>query len=222
MGPLYRSSGSRTDGRWTLHGAWRGLRDSSQVERGPRVGGAAKAQRWLGAHDRGDELGASDGHGVHSRLCDIWITTPTVSGVPGPAPSAQFGLVLDTLHDKLPHVAAHLETAHADVLACTALPQEICRQIWSNNPSERLNRNIRRRATWSGSSRPQLPHPTRRARGPPPPLPGRPGPLPRHPRRQGRCHVPVDPRQGCGQRADHPRRLTSGRMTQPTTPRLGT
>src|SRR3954462_1613640 len=58
---------------------------------------------------------------------------------------AQFDRVLDALADKLPKVAEHLEGARADVLAFTAFPQEVWRQIWSNNPSERLNREIRRR-----------------------------------------------------------------------------
>jgi putative transposase len=58
---------------------------------------------------------------------------------------AQFDRVLDALGDKLPKVAEHLEAARADVLAFTAFPQEVWRQIWSNNPSERLNREIRRR-----------------------------------------------------------------------------
>ena len=31
------------------------------------------------------------------------------------------------------------------MLAFTAFPQEVWRQIWSNNPNERLNREIRRR-----------------------------------------------------------------------------
>src|SRR5215210_5477031 len=58
---------------------------------------------------------------------------------------AQFDRVLDTLTEKLPTVAEHLEEARADILAFTAFPQEIWRQIWSNNPNERLNREIRRR-----------------------------------------------------------------------------
>jgi transposase-like protein len=58
---------------------------------------------------------------------------------------AQFDRVVDALTEKLPRVAEHLEGARADILAFTAFPKEIWRQIWSNNPNERLNREIRRR-----------------------------------------------------------------------------
>jgi putative transposase len=58
---------------------------------------------------------------------------------------AQFDRVVDALAEKLPTVADHLEGARADILAFTPFPKEIWRQIWSNNPNERLNREIRRR-----------------------------------------------------------------------------
>ena len=57
---------------------------------------------------------------------------------------AQFDRVLNALTDKLPQVAEHLEAARADMLAFTAFPKEVrCR--FGRNPSERLNREIRRR-----------------------------------------------------------------------------
>ncbi|MCW2649270.1 MAG: hypothetical protein JWR32_246, partial [Mycobacterium sp.] len=52
---------------------------------------------------------------------------------------------LDALTDKLPKVAEHLDGARADLLAFTAFPKQIWRQIWSNNPMERLNKEIHRR-----------------------------------------------------------------------------
>lgn len=61
------------------------------------------------------------------------------------AVNAQYDKMLDALADKLPDVHDHLDGARADVLAFTAFPRQIWRQIWSNNPNERLNREIRRR-----------------------------------------------------------------------------
>jgi transposase-like protein len=61
------------------------------------------------------------------------------------AVNAQWDKLLDALAESLPAVHEHLDAARADVLAFTSFPKEIWRQTWSNNPNERLNKEIRRR-----------------------------------------------------------------------------
>jgi putative transposase len=58
---------------------------------------------------------------------------------------AQHAQVVTALEAKFPAAAAHLDEARDDILAFTSFPREIWRQIWSNNPQERLNKEIRRR-----------------------------------------------------------------------------
>ncbi|MCA1709329.1 MAG: IS256 family transposase, partial [Actinobacteria bacterium] len=58
---------------------------------------------------------------------------------------AQHARVVDQLKDRFPEAAQLLEDAREDVLAFTGFPQTHWRQIWSNNPLERLNKEVRRR-----------------------------------------------------------------------------
>lgn len=62
-----------------------------------------------------------------------------------PAVHAQFDRLLDYVQDKLPDVYEHLAGAREEILAFTSFPEGLWQQIWSNNPNERLNREIRRR-----------------------------------------------------------------------------
>jgi transposase-like protein len=58
---------------------------------------------------------------------------------------AQHARVVEQLEERFPDAATHLADAATDVLAFTAFPKEHWRQIWSNNPQERLNKELRRR-----------------------------------------------------------------------------
>jgi putative transposase len=53
--------------------------------------------------------------------------------------------VADGFRLRYPRLAALLDEAETDVLAYLAFPPEHWRQIWSNNPLERLNREVKRR-----------------------------------------------------------------------------
>lgn len=57
----------------------------------------------------------------------------------------QCGYVIERLSSQFPEAAGLLIEAEADLLAFTAFPPGHWRQLWSNNPQERLNREIKRR-----------------------------------------------------------------------------
>jgi transposase-like protein len=58
---------------------------------------------------------------------------------------AQHGRVVEQLEARFPEAAVLLSDAADDILAFSAFPQSQWRQIWSNNPLERLNKEVRRR-----------------------------------------------------------------------------
>jgi putative transposase len=83
-----------------------------------------------------------------SKSSQPWVATlvRTIFDQPDAAEvHAQFDRVVAALEGKLPAAGEHLAAARDDLLAFTAVPREIWRQLWSSNPQERLNRELRRR-----------------------------------------------------------------------------
>ena len=58
---------------------------------------------------------------------------------------AQADRVVAQLQEHFPQAAQMLEDALPDILAFTAFPVSHWQKLWSNNPLERLNKEIRRR-----------------------------------------------------------------------------
>jgi transposase-like protein len=64
--------------------------------------------------------------------------------------AARWDEVADTLTERFPKAAASMRKAKTDVLAFSAFPRAHWRKIWSNNPLERLNREVKRRSNVVG------------------------------------------------------------------------
>ena len=82
------------------------------------------------------------------RRAQPWVATMVRTIYQQPSPQevhAQLERVIAQLQDPFPQVASLLDEAGADVLAFSSFPLAHWKKIWSNNPLERLNKEIRRR-----------------------------------------------------------------------------
>lgn len=78
-------------------------------------------------------------HGLVATLVRSTFAQPNAESV-----REQHARVIDQL-SKFPDAARMLSDVTEELLAFTAFPKEHWRQVWSNNPQERLNRELRRR-----------------------------------------------------------------------------
>ncbi len=82
------------------------------------------------------------------RRVQPWMATMVRTIYQQPSPDevhAQLDRVTDQLGDRFPQVASLLDEAGPDILAFSSFPVAHWKKIWSNNPLERLNKEIRRR-----------------------------------------------------------------------------
>ena len=82
------------------------------------------------------------------RRAQPWVATMVRTIYQQPSPDevhAQLDRVTSQLQDRFPQVASLLDEAGPDILAFSSFPVSHWKKLWSNNPLERLNKEIRRR-----------------------------------------------------------------------------
>ena len=82
------------------------------------------------------------------RRAQPWVAAMVRTIYQQPSPDevhAQLDRVTDQLRNRFPQVASLLDEAGPDVLAFSSFPLAHWKKVWSNNPQERLNKEIRRR-----------------------------------------------------------------------------
>ena len=114
----------------------------------------------------GVELVVSDAHqglrdaiatvfgGASWQRCRTHFMTNLLTRVPRRAQPWVATMVRTIYQHPFPQVASLLDEAGADVLAFSSFPVGHWKKIWSNNPLERLNKEIRRRTDVVGTSSP--------------------------------------------------------------------
>lgn len=85
-------------------------------------------------------LGSAHSKPVNALISTIFAQTTSEAVI------AQYKQVTESLRASFPAIADMLDTALQDLTAFAAMPREHWQKIWSNNPIERLNREIKRRA----------------------------------------------------------------------------
>ena len=86
------------------------------------------------------KIGSARSKPVNALISTIFAQTTTE------AVTAQYKAVTDSLRSSFPEIATMLKAAEADLTGFAPLPREHWQKVWSNNPIERLNREIKRRA----------------------------------------------------------------------------
>ena len=86
------------------------------------------------------KLGSAHSKPVNALISTVFAQTSTE------AVTAQYKQVAASLRASFPKIADMLDAAEPDLTAFSAMPREHWQKIWSNNPIERLNREIKRRA----------------------------------------------------------------------------
>ena len=87
------------------------------------------------------------------RSAQPWVANMVRTIYQQPSPQevhAQLERVIAQLQDPFPQVASRLDEAGPDVPAFSSFPVAHWKKIWSNNPLERLNKEIRRRTDLVG------------------------------------------------------------------------
>ena len=85
----------------------------------------------------------------------MWVATMVRSIFQQPSAEEvhiQHEKVIEQLPERFPQATSMLDEAGADILAFTHFPMEHWKKIWSNNPQERLDKEIRRRTDVVGIS----------------------------------------------------------------------